>query len=411
MDSWRAGESHSACRGGSETRICHDSRYDEGRAVKYHAGIAVPQCTRVLAVPAVPWDAVDYRSQTVERRQGIDLIRFVGVAIIMVAHAGPPDWLFHLRNFGTPLLIVASGLTYATIYRDRSLDPWTFYQKRLARLIFPAWVFLTVFFAFFYVFSKVGGRPLPFSVWKIPETYLFLNGIGFVWILQVYIVLALVTPAALFFSRRVGGNVVYFSCLLAAYFAYEASLPILQSLTTNKPNSVWNTTVFSALPYSILFLYGLRLHRLSTRAVIFIALTCFLAFVVQALVLRHEYGVFVGVQSYKYPPTFYYLAYGMFALNLTYLVCRNVVMPDAVGRVVTWLATNSLWIYLWHIFAYYLWEMLLPKADGSWLLFLSKVSVLFGMGVCATWLQLRATKSVLAHRKGAMARTLATLLS
>ncbi len=57
----------------------------------------------------------------VERRQGVDLIRFVGVAIIMVAHAGPPDWLFHVRNFGTPLLIVASGLTYTTIYRERPL--------------------------------------------------------------------------------------------------------------------------------------------------------------------------------------------------------------------------------------------------------------------------------------------------
>ncbi len=329
----------------------------------------------------------------------------------MVAHAGPPDWLFHLRNFGTPLLIVASGLTFATIYRDRPLDPWAFYRKRLVRLIFPAWLFLTFFFSFFYVFAKGSGRPLPFSVWKIPETYLFFNGIGFVWILQVYIVLALVTPAALFFSRRVGSNLVYFCCLLVAYLIYEAVLPVLQGLATPKPNSVWNTTVFSVLPYSILFLYGLRLNGLSTRAVIAVALTCFVAFVGQALVLRDEYGVFVGVQGYKYPPTFYYLAYGMFALNLTYLMCRNVVMRDAVGRVITWLATNSLWIYLWHIFAYYLWEMLLPKTDGSWGLFLSKVFVLFGMGVSTTWLQLRATQQLLAHRKGPVTRTLAKLLS
>jgi len=56
-----------------------------------------------------------------ERDTSLDLMRFLGVLVLMLAHAEPPGWLFQLRNFGTPLLIVASAATYAVIYRDKTL--------------------------------------------------------------------------------------------------------------------------------------------------------------------------------------------------------------------------------------------------------------------------------------------------
>ena len=56
-----------------------------------------------------------------ERNFNYDLMRLMGLLIIMVAHSSPPDWLFQLRNFGTPLLIVGSALTYAMIYENRKI--------------------------------------------------------------------------------------------------------------------------------------------------------------------------------------------------------------------------------------------------------------------------------------------------
>ncbi|WP_165311481.1 acyltransferase family protein [Vibrio ziniensis] len=97
-----------------------------------------------------------------QRNLNYDLIRLLGLLTIMIAHASPPGWLFQLRNFGTPLLVVGSGLTYALIFSSRSIDVKKFYSKRFKRLIIPAWIFLTFFFVFFLGVSEL-----------IDEKYLF----------------------------------------------------------------------------------------------------------------------------------------------------------------------------------------------------------------------------------------------
>ena len=97
------------------------------------------------------------------REVSYDLLRVIGILVIMIAHADPPLWLFQLRNFGTPILIVTSALTHAYIYRDRTLTVIPFYKKRMSRLIFPAWIFLTFFFLIYIVFSRISGGVYPFN--------------------------------------------------------------------------------------------------------------------------------------------------------------------------------------------------------------------------------------------------------
>lgn len=77
-----------------------------------------------------------------QREVSYDLLRVIGILVIMIAHADPPLWLFQLRNFGTPILIVTSALTHAYIYRDRSIAILPFYKKRMSRLIFRPGSFL-----------------------------------------------------------------------------------------------------------------------------------------------------------------------------------------------------------------------------------------------------------------------------
>jgi len=87
------------------------------------------------------------------RNINLDLMRFLGVLIIMVAHASPPGWIYQLRNFGTPLLIVASALTYRVVYSNRTLITGSFLKKRLTKLILPAWIFLIFGFCMAYLIS------------------------------------------------------------------------------------------------------------------------------------------------------------------------------------------------------------------------------------------------------------------
>lgn len=69
-----------------------------------------------------------------ERDESIDLLRFVGLSLIILAHVSPPEVLFNLRCFDVPLMLFVSGLTYA----GRSVDTgWRFLVHRFMRLIIP----------------------------------------------------------------------------------------------------------------------------------------------------------------------------------------------------------------------------------------------------------------------------------
>ena len=69
-------------------------------------------------------------SKKITRNINYDLIRLLGLLIIMVAHSSPPGWIFQLRNFGTPLLVIGSGLTYSLIFASRKLEVKAFYKKK-----------------------------------------------------------------------------------------------------------------------------------------------------------------------------------------------------------------------------------------------------------------------------------------
>ncbi|TQV71752.1 acyltransferase [Exilibacterium tricleocarpae] len=331
-----------------------------------------------------------------QRNVSLDLMRFLGVIIIMIAHAEPPAWLFQLRNFGTPLLIVASGLTYVVIYRNRSLDLVPFLKKRLSRLILPAWIFLTVFFAVTWLIFTYLGQAYPFSFGRMATSYTFYSGIGFVWILKVYIILALITPLALRINRAPIPNSVYFASLLLLYIVYELVLWRLTPYVPAVLSGFMNTVVFVILPYSLLYFYGLRLAELTNRQIIVVAGVAFLLFGGLAVSKYLDQGAFIPTQNFKYPPTIYYLSYAFCALNLFYLLCRNFLRPGLkASAVIVWLSSNSLWIYLWHISAFYFWEFVIGPTNGDLLLFFIKANFLLAVGVTLTYIQIKLVKRYL----------------
>lgn len=116
-----------------------------------------------------------------ERNLSFDVFRLVGLFLIMLAHSSPPEWLFQLRNFDVPLLILASGVTYAYLYGGR-IDAVSFYKRRIPKLLIPAWTFLTLFFVLLYIASSLFSLSFPFSISEVYRSYIFRGGIGFVWV-------------------------------------------------------------------------------------------------------------------------------------------------------------------------------------------------------------------------------------
>jgi hypothetical protein len=320
-------------------------------------------------------------------------MRFLGILVIMIGHAGPPDWLFQLRNFGTPLLIVASALTYATIYATRPLDIPSFYQKRLTRLIVPAWFFLTFFFLFFLVAAQLTGKNYPFSFKDILGSYTFYDGIGYVWILKVYVMLALLTPVALKITNLKISNTAYFSCLVILYAVYEGGLRVLAPVIPSSLTGFLNTVIFVVVPYSILYLYGTRLASLTNKEIAVAVAVSLVIFLALAIAKYSDAGYFVPTQKFKYPPTIYYLSYSFFALNLIYLACKYFSQfTKTSGAAILWLASNSLWIYLWHIMAYYLLFFSIGDDDKRFFVFFARVSFILIFSVVLTYIQTAAVK-------------------
>jgi peptidoglycan/LPS O-acetylase OafA/YrhL len=325
-----------------------------------------------------------------ERNLNYDLMRLLGLLIIMIAHASPPGWLFQLRNFGTPLLVVGSGLTYALVFSSKPIDVKKFYSKRLKRLIIPAWIFLSFFFLFYLGVSELIDKEYPFSIKQMLSSYLFMDGIGFVWVFKIYLMLALITPIALYLNNRVKNDRFYFGSLLVMYCIYELLNHVIQPHLFGVIDKLFNSVVFILLPYSILYLFSFRMARVARVNILICALSSFALFLALVYLKYSQVGSFVATQNFKYPPTLYYLSYAFFALTIAYLVITKLtIVNQYMKNTITWLSSNSLWIYLWHIFAFYIWRHLAPNPEGDMTLFIIKTVFLFGFGIILTMLQNR----------------------
>lgn len=322
-----------------------------------------------------------------QRDLNIDIMRFLGVMSIMIAHANPPDWLFQLRNFGMPMLVIASGMAHAVIYQTRPLVVKELYRHRLSRLVVPTWIFMLFFFPLLYVVLKLAGKPYPFDLKYIIGSLTFYSGTGFFWIFKIYIILALITPLALWVKKSALPSAIYFWALGLGYIAYEISIPLLIGALPGSLHGLLNEVVFIVVPYMLIFLFGLRMGELSNRQVLTVAVVAFGLFLIIALRKLLFFGHFIQTQDYKYPPRLYYLSYGFFGLSMVYLLCRRYAAKIKCPAVITWLSSHSLWIYLWHIVAYYIWIYTLGSPKGSWLLSIADSLFMLGFGVGAVLLQ------------------------
>lgn len=333
------------------------------------------------------------KTKHIDRNTNLDLIRFIGVLLIMIAHSNPPDWLFQLRNFGTPFLILGSALTYAYIYKDRAIINKTFFKKRLKRLVLPLWIFLSFFFLFFEIISPLTDKSTPFRSQQIKDSYYMYNGIGFVWIFKVYIILALITPISLKISKSTLSNKKYFTSIIITYLVYEIGMQLFFDLIPTRKIEFITQYFLIIIPYSVIYLYGLRLHLIKRKDLyinILISLFIFISLAISKYNINNE---FVPTQEYKYPPTLYYLSYAFFCMNLIYLlITRSTISTNLkTKQIITWLSTYSLWIYLWHILAHYIWVIYIINDNNSnpdiMTRFIFKTLFLLLFGITMTYIQ------------------------
>jgi peptidoglycan/LPS O-acetylase OafA/YrhL len=275
-----------------------------------------------------------------DRIRYIDFLKFIGLTAIIVAHVGSPNWLMAIRSFDVPFMVILSAILGERSFRkfeNNPTGPWRYCISRVKRLVFPTWIFLVIYFGVYFVLT---GK---FFDWKyyLSSFALTRYGIGYVWVILVYLYSALLIPlySKIKLSKygMFGIAVIYILYELAYYFQIGVD------------NKFLDTTFYYLVPYGVLTYLGYNYRHIEKKQKGIIVVAALAIFVGLGIYYWLKCGNPQLVQIAKYPPRLYYLGYGVAVSFLLLLICENWDLKIYGNAVIRFVSKNSMWIYLWHI--------------------------------------------------------------
>lgn len=310
------------------------------------------------------------------RDNKIDFLRFIGLSMIILAHVGPPAMLFQIRNFDVPLMVLVSGMSFGIAYRYESY--LRYFWKRIKRLVFPVWLFLTIYFVSVFLF-RPSAEDL--SLEKLLSSYFLISGIGYVWIIRVFLLVALLAPFIYLISKKTESSSKYLLLLLAIFMIYELcryfSMPYIEEGIGKNLSLIF----YYMIPYSLLFALGLRIPRLKVKTNSGLLLFFTVCFIGINAYFWDITGEFVPTQKYKYPPSIYYFSYAIAVSMLLWVAADKILnllsKRKIIINTILFIAQNSIWIYLWHI----------PLVKALNLDYSTKYFVVYTVAICVTFTQ------------------------
>lgn len=288
-----------------------------------------------------------FQTDLYSRNTIIDILRFLGISLIILAHVNPPNYILNLRCFDVPMMLFVSGLAYSN---KRSNFSISFIVHRIKRLIIPVYIFLSFYFIVVLAFKYF--LKIDFGITKehIVGSYLLMNGIGYVWIIRVFLLIGIITPILQKFNETKLGTWTYMCFILFFLLIQEIITEIGAGLT-----SIFiREYVYYMTGYSIIFMIGLRImkeHKLWKWNIfgvsIFLLSACY-------IIIDHSSGgaginisSAIHVNNYKYPPQTYFITYGIMMSLFIYAILKKNIFN--YPRLFLLIGQNTIWIYLWHI--------------------------------------------------------------
>lgn len=280
-------------------------------------------------------------TSTSRRDRSIDFMRFVGIALIVLAHIRDIDpLLFEFRAFDVPLMIFVSGLCFSG--KTISGGVPKFLLHRTPRLIVPLYLFLTIYFALLLVAGEMGVNT-GLTRDHIIGSYLLSEGIGYVWVIRVFLLIMLLTPAMLWIYRKVSR--LTFICLalllvqtlLVKYVVSASDAPLM---------FIFREYVLYGLGYAVIFLCGLQAGtpaRSPRPAYVWYALLA--GYCVYFYI--SEGSLALPINNNKYPPAGIYIIYGV-AMSFLLNTARPLLARFS-NRFTDFVGSSTMWIYLYHI--------------------------------------------------------------
>ena len=283
-----------------------------------------------------------------ERKVYIDYLKIIGLLLVILAHVSPPVLVNQLRSFDVPLLVLVSGYLAAASYKGGNVKRYLY--KRVKRLAFPAWIFICIFLP---VRIVAYNQPTIEEVLKEVFFQRDSDMLGFLWVIWVYLVCACLIP--IISKLKFGAKSI--SLWLLVLVVFEACC------RTQMVNSrLLYMTLFTIVPFGFITFIGYNITKI-TRPYLWV-LVSFVIYALYSMWLYSSRGNYVQTDIYKYPVQIYYLSFALSLSILIFVIFSKLKVPR--NRLIEFMSSSSLWIYLWHIIALYAVKMFIEN-DEYWL--------------------------------------------
>ncbi len=291
----------------------------------------------------------------------IDYLRCTGLLLVIASHVFSSSMPVLQMLFGcnVPIMVVVSG--YCS-YSSSDCSYFVYYKKRAKQLIIHSWLFFVFFFLLVGALNL--GKTYPYSSIQIVKTFLFLDGIGYTWIIAIFILIAFVTP----FIRGIVNKfnwiiwvwpVIYWILgLLLLFFQYD--------------NILTKVFLYSS-GYIFLSFVGFVIREKRERINAYI-ISCLVAIVCCIGVLLFTGRSPFDLSGNKYPPTVYYITYGLM-ITLIFMLAFSKMenFPNAgnllISKCIVYISKVSFDVYLWHVLGLYITKPI----SNIWIRFVSVI--------------------------------------
>ena len=283
----------------------------------------------------------------IQRDPSIDVLRFIGLSLLILAHVDCPDTLRQIRLFDVPLMVFISGLSYS----GRTIDSiGHFYKTRLKRLLIPVWTFIPIYLLPHAILQYFGLLDSGFSWNTFFCSFIFYGGMGYIWIYKVFIIVMFATPLLIKIDRIIKNDYLYFLVIIIVLVLQQVLCYLFVHNGEFPGKNIIETYGLYILGYLPMFMLGLRVKKGSQKAEIIMIILMSLVLVISVFIYYSNKNTdSLDLTIYKYPPQFYYIVYGCF-MSLILWSFRKQLVRLFNNRAVMYIGKNTDWIYLWHAF-------------------------------------------------------------
>lgn len=271
------------------------------------------------------------------RDLSLDYLRAIGLLLIILAHVEPPRLLLHIRSFDVILMVIVSTISYGCF--SKKGKPYREYVvSRFKRLVFPTWQFIILSAMLFGVCDYLLGKPLHFTPKSIIIGLLTFSGIGYLWVIRVFLYNAFLNPFIVKVRNLSPWNV--YILVISGIMLSQVILIISREIGLE---AIAEITIINMLAYSCVAALGFYFYVSSSHS----QRIQLVAYSVLTFITFCKIGDFIP-NTTKYPPQFPYLIYGLTVSCILLYIFRISKVERKISFLI-FISSNSFWIYFWHV--------------------------------------------------------------